>query len=384
MSARRPPQTAESGVPLDIHCVVSVSRRMVTTAPGRARYSSAERGTSMTAVQYLGARQLKLASPEAPEPGPGQVMIDVAYTGICGTDLHVFNGHMDHRVSFPAVIGHEMSGRIGRLGAGVEGWAIGDPVTVIPLRPCGSCPACDAGHEHICHRLVFIGIDADGSLQSQWVVDSSTLVRLPAEMPLDIAALVEPVAVAVHDTRRVGIGKGDRVLVVGGGPVGILMALVATVDGAEVVVSEPSPQRRAVAEALGIRSVDPLNENLTAFVAGWTSGKGADTCFEVSGSGPGIDAAITNLKVRGRLCLVAIHPEKREIDLFRFFWRELELFGARLYDRTDFDRAVTLIHDGAVDVAPLISRIDPLSGVASAFEALEAGDVMKVLIDCQS
>jgi 2-desacetyl-2-hydroxyethyl bacteriochlorophyllide A dehydrogenase len=338
----------------------------------------------MTAIHYLGDRRLELSTSEEQEPGAGQVVIDVAYTGICGTDLHVLHGSMDHRVTFPAVIGHEMSGRIRSLGAGVAGWAVGDAVTAIPLSPCGECPACDAGNSHICHRLVFIGIDAAGSLQSQWLVAADSLVRLPADMSLEAAALVEPVAVAVHDTRRVGVSTGDHVLVVGGGPVGLLMAMVASVQGADAIVSEPSPQRRAIAESLGVRTVDPTSEDLPDLIENWTGGKGVDVCFEVSGSAAGIDAAIASLKVRGRLCLVAIHAQKREVDLFRFFWRELELYGARLYDRSDFDRAVELIHSGAVDVMPLISRIEPMSAVSDAFEALERGDVMKVLIDCQS
>jgi (R,R)-butanediol dehydrogenase / meso-butanediol dehydrogenase / diacetyl reductase len=338
----------------------------------------------MTAIHYLGSRRLELADTAPAAPGPGKVVIDVAYTGICGTDLHVLHGAMDHRVTFPAIIGHEMSGRIAKVGPGVEGWAEGDKVTAVPLGPCGGCPACVAGNGHVCHRLVFIGIDAAGSLQSQWLVSAETLVRLPADMRLDIAALVEPVAVAVHDIERVRVAPGDQVLVVGGGPVGIIIALVAGVAGADVLVSEPSAERRAVAESLGVRTVDPTRDDLAATVESWTRSKGADICFEVSGSPAGIDAAVANLKVRGRLCLVAIHAQRREVDLFRFFWRELELYGARLYVRSDFDRAVELIHSGRIDVEPLITRIAPMSEVREAFEALERGDAMKILIDCTS
>ena len=116
-------------------------------------------------AQYVGNSTLTVVDREPVPPGPEQVQIEVAYTGICGTDLHILHGAMDHRVTRPAVIGHEMSGRIAAVGGGVTDWAIGDPVTVMPLAWCGSCPACRAGHRHICHQLNFVGIDSTGSMQ---------------------------------------------------------------------------------------------------------------------------------------------------------------------------------------------------------------------------
>ncbi len=337
----------------------------------------------MRAVHYLGDRRLDVAAVEPASPGPGQVRIDVAYTGICGTDLHVLAGHMDSRVTFPAVMGHEMSGRIAEIGDDVQGWAIGDAVTVIPIVSCGDCPACHAGNGHICHNIVFLGIDADGAMQGSWTVPGDTLVRLPDRMGLDVGALVEPLAVAVHDVERAGVARGDRVLVIGGGPVGLLIAHVATHYGGEVLLSEPSQVRRAMAEETGIRTVDPQAHEVPAFVETWTGGAGADVAIEVSGSEAGVTSAVASLKVRGRLALVGVHTEPRPMDLFRFFWRELDLVGARLYTRSDYETAVALIEDGNVDVARLISRIEPMDNAHDAFEALESGEVMKVLIDCQ-
>src|SRR5215218_5955580 len=108
-------------------------------------------------AQYVGNSTLTVVDREWEPTAPEQVRIDVAYTGICGTDLHILHGAMDHRVTRPAVIGHEMSGRIAAVGTGVTDWAVGDPVTVMPLAWCGSCPACRAGHHHICHHLNFVG-----------------------------------------------------------------------------------------------------------------------------------------------------------------------------------------------------------------------------------
>ncbi|MFH9553225.1 zinc-binding dehydrogenase [Streptomyces sp. NPDC017435] len=335
------------------------------------------------AVRYLAARTLDTAPAENPPPGPGQVEIAPAYVGICGTDLHIFHGDMDARVAAPAVLGHEMSGRIVRVGAGVEDWSPGDAVTVMPLRWDDTCPACRAGHQHICRHLDFIGIDSPGAMQQRWTVPATTLVRLPGSLPLDHAALVEPTAVAVHDVGRAQVRAGEKAVVVGGGPVGILIALVARAAGAEVRVVELSSHRRRLAEKLGLTTWDPAADDLPELVRQWTGDAGADVAFEVSGAQGGVDTAVDVLGVRGRLCLVAIHPRPREVNLHRFFWRELTLVGARLYDRTDFERAVTLVADGTVPAEQLISKVVPMAQAPDAFEALEGGgDVMKILVDC--
>lgn len=336
-------------------------------------------------VAYTGARTLTVEKAELPPLSTGHVRIDVAYTGICGTDLHVYHGAMDARVGTPAVIGHEMSGRVSEVGPSVTGWQAGDPVTVMPLAWCGQCPACLAGHTHICHRLVFIGLDAAGSLQSSWTVPADTLVRLPHDLRLDHAALVEPTAVAVHDVRRAELRAGEKVLVVGGGPIGLLIAVVARRADADVLLAEPDAYRRSVAEELGLAHLDPTAEDVATAVARWSGDAGAAVAFEVSGAAAGVDTAVEALATRGRLVQVAIHPTPREISLHRFFWRELTLVGARLYDREDFETAVRLIAEGEIPVGTLISRIEPLDRAADAFEALESGaGVMKILIDCQA
>jgi (R,R)-butanediol dehydrogenase/meso-butanediol dehydrogenase/diacetyl reductase len=335
-------------------------------------------------VAYTAARTLAVEpAPSAPPP-PGHVAVHVAYTGICGTDLHIFHGDMDARVSPPAVIGHEMSGRVAALGDGVDGWQVGQPVTVMPLDWCGQCPACRAGHTHICHRLSFLGIDAAGSLQNTWIVPSHTLVALPDGLSLEHAALVEPTAVAVHDVRRAELHDGEKALVVGGGPIGMLIALVARRTGADVLLAEPDAYRRGVAERLVVPAVDPLTQNMAEVVDQWTEGAGAAVAFEVSGAAAGVTTAVEALATRGRLVQVAIHTAPREVNLHRFFWRELTMLGARLYERADFEQAARLLADGAIPAGQLISRIEPLDEAARAFHALESGaGVMKVLIDCR-
>ncbi|MGY6026475.1 zinc-dependent alcohol dehydrogenase [Streptomyces spinosirectus] len=340
------------------------------------------RQVTYTAARTLAVQPLDPAT-NAPPPA-GHVSIDVAYTGICGTDLHIFHGAMDDRVDPPGVIGHEMSGRVAETAPDVAQWQIGDHVTVMPLVACGRCPACRTGHRHICHHLVFLGIDATGSLQSRWTVPADTLVRLPRALPLAHAALTEPTAVAVHDVRRAQLRAGERVLVVGGGPIGMLIAVVARRAGADLLLVEPDSYRRSVAEALGLATLDPTAVDAVKAVTDWTDGAGVDVAFEVSGAAAGVSTAVDALATRGRLVQVAIHPTPREVSLHRVFWRELTVLGARLYEREDFETAVALLADGHVPAQSLISRIDPMEGATHAFEAMESGGgVMKVLIDCR-
>jgi 2-desacetyl-2-hydroxyethyl bacteriochlorophyllide A dehydrogenase len=338
----------------------------------------------MLAARYLAARTIEVGRGTAVEPGPGEVRLSVATTGICGTDLHVYHGAMDARVQVPLVLGHEMSGFVAETGPGVEGWSIGAPATVMPIAWCGQCPACRAGNTHVCHALNFIGIDSTGSMQTSWTVQARTLVHLPASLPIDLGALVEPTAVAVHDVGRATLLPGERTLVIGGGPVGLLIALVARTVGADVVIAEVNPYRRNVASGLGLRSLDPATADVAAFVADWTNAAGVDVAFEVSGTEAGVETAIQSLRVRGRLIVVGIHPKPALVNLHRVFWRELSIHGARVYERRDFEQAVALIASGAVPAQSLVSTVVPLSRAAEAFETLDAGgEVLKVLIDCR-
>ncbi|MEV4497839.1 alcohol dehydrogenase catalytic domain-containing protein [Micromonospora arborensis] len=335
----------------------------------------------MKAVVYRGARNLGIEDRDPEAPGRGQVRIEVAYTGICGTDLHIYHGDMDARVGDSAIIGHEMSGRIAAIGEDVTGWNVGQAVTVMPTRPCGRCAACKRGNSHVCHAMNFLGIDSPGAMQSYWNVPAELVLPLPEELPLDHAALVEPVAVAVHDVRRGNVTADDQVVVVGGGPVGVLIATVARGRGARVLLVEPDPFRREVAEGIGIDTVDPRTTDVVALVNDRTDGAGADIAFEVSGSAAGVTTAVDVLTTRGRLVMVAIHPQPREVNLHRFFWRELELLGARLYQRDDMVEAIRLVAAGEIPARQLISRVEPVEAASAAFAALEGGGVMKVLLD---
>ena len=334
----------------------------------------------MLTAQYTGDRTITVAELDPTPPAPGEVQVRVAYTGLCGTDLHILHGNMDARVTTPLTFGHEMSGTVAAVGDGVAGWSVGDAVTVMPLDWDGTCPACLAGNQHICQNLNFIGIDSPGSLQELWNVPAEVLVALPAGLRLDHAALVEPVAVAVHDVRRSNLQPGQKAVVIGGGPIGVLIASVAREFGGEVVVIELDANRRAQIDALGFTALDPRATDQVEWVTEWTGGAGADVVFEVSGAAQAVLGATDLAKVRGTLVVVAIHPVPREINLQRLFWRELSILGARVYQRVDFETAVELLASGVIPAELLITRIVGLDQTREAFADLEAGRAMKILV----
>jgi (R,R)-butanediol dehydrogenase/meso-butanediol dehydrogenase/diacetyl reductase len=337
----------------------------------------------MRAAFYEGHESIRIGDCTPVSPGPGQVQIQVSHCGICGTDLHVFHGKMDHRVTFPQVIGHEMSGTITAIGEGVVGWKAGERVTVRPLDPCGACPACRAGHSHVCQKLKFIGIDSPGAMQGLWTVPAHTLHRLPTNLSLEQGALIEPIAVACHDVRLGEVKAGEFCFVLGGGPIGVLVASVAKNEGARVVVSEVNPFRLKLAAELGLETVNPHETDIPAFVNRETGGAGADVVFEVTGSAAGA-ALMTKLpRVRGRMVVVAVFSEPPKVDLFQFFWRELKLCGVRVYEPEDFEKAIAIAASGRLPISRLITNTVPLEGLEPAFRQLESGgEVMKILIRC--
>ena len=170
----------------------------------------------MKAAYYQGDKSFFITDCIPQSPNAVEVRIDVSYCGICGTDIHIYRGHMAERIHPPQVIGHEMSGTVAEMGVGVEGLQIGDPVVVRPLDSCNRCPACKAGHHHICQNLNFIGIDSPGAFQSSWNISAQVLHKLPLGINMEIAALIEPLAVACHDVRLGQIRSGETVVVIGG------------------------------------------------------------------------------------------------------------------------------------------------------------------------
>ena len=319
----------------------------------------------MSAIYYEGGGSFSVGDCRVQHPAAGEVRLDVAYCGVCGTDLHIAHGAMDKRIQVPQVIGHEMSGFVVEIGEDVEGLGVGDRVVVRPLDARGETAA-DRGFSHISRNLKFLGIDAPGALQISWTV--------PPTLDLRLAALAEPLAVACHDVRRSELGAGESAVVIGGGPIGLLIALVARARDVRVLVVEPDETRRALAEELGFAAFDESTGNA-----------GAEVVFEVSGSASGILAATRYAGLRGRVVVVAIFPEPKPVALFDLFWKELELRGARVYEPEDFDAALALLAEGSLAVERLITAVEPLERVPALFDELRAGrPAMKILVDCRA
>jgi len=334
----------------------------------------------MRAAFYQGARTFTTGTLATPTPGPGQALLRVKRVGICGTDLHIFQGHLDHRVPKGGIIGHETFGEVAQGPAG-SGFKTGDRVVVEPLQFCGQCRACRMGASYLCYGLKVLGVDLPGGMQEYWTVDAARLLRVPDALSDDHAALIEPLAVATHDVRRAAVKRDDTVLVFGGGPIGALIALVSRQRGARVVVVEVNRHRLETLNALGLETVGP-DRDPVKFATEWTGGTGVDVAFEVSGH-PAAARAVTDVvRVWGTVSIVAIHAEPVPVNLYQMFARELHMHGARLCAREDWEEAIRLASGGAVPVGPLVSRRIPLEALQQGMEeALGGGPVMKVLVD---
>jgi len=336
------------------------------------------------AVYYQGSGHFTVGRGEMRRPGAGEVRLDVAYCGLCGTDLHIARGAMDGRVQPPQVIGHEMSGTIAEVGEGVADFVPGDKVVVRPLDSRGETPA-DKGISHISRNLKFLGIDTPGAFQNSWTVPAFTLHRLPPGTDLQLAALTEPLAVACHDVRRARLAPGEIVVVVGGGPIGVMISLVARSHGARVILSEVNGSRRDFARGLGLEAVDPRETDLPRMVDEMTGGAGADVVFEVSGSAGGAMTMTRLAGLRGRVVVVAIFSTPPPVSLFDVFWKELEVLGTRVYEPEDYESAIGLLASGRLPLADLITAVEPLEQLPAALEQLERNpSAMKILVDCQA
>ena len=337
----------------------------------------------MLASFYEGNHTFSVSQTTISPPKEDEVQIKVAYCGVCGTDMHIFHGAMDKRVDIPVTIGHEMSGVIEQVGKGVSGFAIGEKVVVRPLDNRGEKPS-DKGYSHICKDLKFIGIDSPGAMQQFWNVPAFTLHKLPAQTDLKLAALTEPLAVACHDVRLSALKAGEVAVVLGGGPIGLLVAMVAKEKGARVILSEINPVRLALAKELGFEVLNPAETNAVEFIEKATEGRFADVVFEVAGVQPTIDLMTDIAGIRSRIVLVAIHGQARNVNLFQFFWKELQLIGARVYEEEDYEAAIQLITANELPFEQMITRVEPLSSIQKVFEGIDENpDGMKVLLDCQ-
>ncbi len=337
-------------------------------------------GGTMRAAFYEGPRKFATGTLPVPEPGAGEALLRMRRVGICGTDLHIFQGHLDHRVPRGGVTGHETFGQVVRAPRD-SGFSAGDRVVVEPLQFCGACRACRMGASYLCYSLKVLGVDVPGGLQEYWAVPAARLLHVPDTLDDDAAAVIEPLAVATHDVRRAGVKAGDTVLVFGGGPIGTLIAMVCRERGARVAVAEVNRFRIEMLQNLGLPTVGP-DADVVKFANDWTGGIGVDIAFEVTGHPAAVRAVTDVVRVWGTVSIVAIHAEPMPVNLYQMFARELHMHGSRLYAREDWEEAIRLAATGAVNLGPLVSRRIPLERINEGMEeALKGGAVMKVLVE---
>jgi (R,R)-butanediol dehydrogenase / meso-butanediol dehydrogenase / diacetyl reductase len=334
---------------------------------------------TMRASFYEGPGRFATGSVPVPSLTPGEALLRVRRVGICGTDLHIFQGHLDHRVPRGGVIGHETFAEIVEAPKD-SGFAAGDRVVVEPVVRCGTCRACRMGATYLCYQLKVLGVDLPGGMREYYPVTTDHLLKVPDTLSDDAAAVIEPLAVATHDVTRAGIKRGDRVLVFGGGPIGTLIGLVCRERGAEVVVAEINDFRLGLLGTLGLQTLGPGRDPVK-FVNDWTDGVGVDVAFEVTGHPAAVRAITDVVRVWGTVSIVAIHSEPMAVNLYQMFARELTMHGSRLYTRAAWEEAIRLAASGAVPLAPLVSRTIPLEALTEGMQAALGGaNVMKVLV----
>ena len=334
----------------------------------------------MRASRYRGSRVFETETAPLPVPGPGEALLRVRRAGICGTDLHIYQGHLDHRVPKNGVIGHEIFAEVVSAPAGTE-FSGGDRVVIEPLIFCGTCRACRMGATYLCYHLKVMGVDAPGGMQEYWAVPAARLLKVPDALGDDHAALIEPLAIATHDVARAQVKSGDSVVVFGGGPIGCLIGLVCRHRGARVKVVEINAYRIAMLESLGLETIG-AGQDVPGLVNDWTGGEGADVAFEVTGHPAAVRLVTDVVRVWGTVNIIAIHAEPVPVHLYPIFARELTVLGSRLYTRAAWEEAIRLASTGAIALGRLVTRRIPLEELQKGMEELLAGGpAMKVLVN---
>jgi len=334
----------------------------------------------MPAAVYDGAGVLTVRTIPVPAPGPEDVLVEVSHCGICGTDLHLVHGDIARPGS---VLGHEWSGTVASLGPGVTGWSVGDEIVATPDPGCGVCRACRRGRPSVCLRREppdFLSFR--GAFTRYVTVPARRLARLPAGLTTRVAALTEPTAIALHAVTLSGVEPGDRILVTGAGPVGLLTTAVLGAKGCrDVTVVEPSAVRRERALGVGAaRAVDPSALEVPA--VGLPVRAPYTVVFECSGHASAAEAALDQLDYAGTFMFVGTGHDLPRVNHNRVIVLELTLMGSYNYDAGGFADATALLAGGGLPTDQLIAPVDcTLDGIAATFAALGRAEIAgKVLV----
>ena len=324
----------------------------------------------MKAAIYEDIERIALKDVDPVTPAPGYVVVDTKCSGICGSDLHNYFGEWDQ--SHTHAQGHEVAGVVTEVGEGVEGFAAGDKVTMECFSHDSSCEYCERGQYNHCTGRGWFSGDGHGGFAEFTTMHESSLFRLPDSFTFEQGALVEPLAVAHRAVMQSCVTHRDRVLVVGGGTIGLLTLAAAVAAGVkETAITAKYPQQIEVAKALGADHVIDVSETaVTDFVKEWT-GSGVDCVIETVGGAQAFNDSLTCIRKRGTVVLVAGYFKPLEVDLRKIVWSEAVITGSNCYAYSgrekDFDAAIQLISSGTVDPTKIVSHKLPLDDIVEAF-----------------
>jgi L-iditol 2-dehydrogenase len=333
---------------------------------------------------YHGPEDLRWQDIADVRPGRDDVLIKVKAVGICGSDVHGFLGITGRRTP-PMVMGHEFSGEVAAVGAGVAGVKVGDRVAPYPVVFCGECEFCRAGSVHIClNKTAFGVLDCNGAMAEYIVVPARLIFKLADTVSYPVGSMIEPMAVAYRGVNHGGDIGGKIVLIVGAGTIGLLaLAIVKMRNPARVFVTDLSDHRLQVAAAMGADcTLNAAAGDVGAAIKARTDGLGVDIAFEAVGATPTVQQAMASLKIGGTAVWIGNSAKMVNVDMQEIVTRELKVAGSFLYTLREFSAVVELLNGGRLNVEPMISLTAPLAEGVGWFRKLakDPGPLLKVIL----
>jgi (R,R)-butanediol dehydrogenase / meso-butanediol dehydrogenase / diacetyl reductase len=328
-------------------------------------------------------RALTVVEIERPVPAVGEVLIDVRYCGICGSDLHMLGLPAD-LVPAGHVLGHELTGVVAALGPGVTGWSAGERAVVLPMVACGQCYACRARHPNLCERGGIDdgpGIGRPGGFAESVAVPAGMLRRLPSKGGNGDGSLADPLVFPLRAIRLSGAAPDEPVCVLGAGPIGVLAVAGLLAAGFDrVAVVEPGPGRRAAVERLGVRAAGP--DEAADEIPGALGGQRPAVVIDTTGHPSGAPLALRLLPAAGRLTVVGLPDAPAALDLGLLAFKEITVRGSLVYDERDFTAAVAHIAARRIPCDRIITKVAPLDSAPAVVAELHGGatDQVKVLL----
>lgn len=334
--------------------------------------------------QAKGPGEMALLDVEEPFAGPGQVKIEIAHAGICGTDVHIAQGDFFHYFP-PVVLGHEFSGRVVETGRGVEGIPPGARVTAEPTKStCRACPHCISGRYNRCGARDIAGVVSHGAFTDYVVTQAASVHLLPDGVSLKAAALSEPLAVCVHGMcEQCRVREGDVVLIMGPGTIGLACAQVALAHGARVLMAGTAKDARrlALARSFGVeRTVTVEEESVLDAVREATNGWGADLAVEAAGAPGALGACVEAVRKGGEILQAGLPGAPVPVDVDRLAFKEVRLVGTFGQKRSAWLLAIDLLEAGRIDAEAMISDMLPLDEWEAGFEMMRRGSGLKALL----